>query len=350
DGALRPASGSWDLGAYKYGNADTTAPTISLTAPANNATVSGVSVTVSANASDNVGVAGVQFKLNGTNLGAEDTSAPYSVTLNTMALINGTHTLSAVARDAAGNQTTASVRSIIVSNPPPSVALTSPANGANYTAPAAINLAASVVANGHTITRVQFFNGTTLLGEDLTAPYSFTWNSVAAGSYNLSARAVYGAGSTVASTSRSVSVTSASPSSITFAATSGIITAPFVAANGTISQPAYTGVTTGGRAAYTFTVSTAGDYLVSVMVNAPNDSANSLFVNIDAEPADPTMIWDIPIASGLTERTVAWRGSGTFDNAQFAPKVFSLSAGTHTLIVRGREANCQLGNITIRRK
>ena len=57
---------------------DTTPPTVSVTAPAAGATVSGTNVTVSANASDNVGVAGVQFKLDGANLGAEDTSAPYS--------------------------------------------------------------------------------------------------------------------------------------------------------------------------------------------------------------------------------------------------------------------------------
>jgi len=62
--------------------ADTTAPTVSLSAPANGATVSGASVNVSANASDNVGVAGVQFKLDGANLGAEDTASPYSVTWN----------------------------------------------------------------------------------------------------------------------------------------------------------------------------------------------------------------------------------------------------------------------------
>jgi len=352
DGATRPASGPWDLGACEVGTAaDSTAPTVSLTAPANSATVSGVSVTVSANASDNVGVAGVQFKLDGTNLGVEDTTAPYGVTLNTMTLASGTHTLTAVARDAAGNQTTASSRSIIVNNPTPSVALTAPVSGASYTAPATINLAASVVANGNTITKVQFYQGTTLLGEDASAPYNFTWSSVAAGSYSLSARAVYGAGSTVASTPTSVSVASTPPSSgLTLAAGSGTITAPFVVANGTISQPAYTGVTVGGRAAYAFTISTPGDYLVSAQVNAPNDGANSLFVNIDAEPADPTMIWDIPITSGLIERTVAWRGTGTFDSAQFAPKVFNLSAGTHTLIVRGREANCQLGSITIRPK
>ena len=53
-------------------NADTTAPTVSITAPANNATVQNT-VTVSANAADNVGVVGVQFKVDGTSVGAEDT-------------------------------------------------------------------------------------------------------------------------------------------------------------------------------------------------------------------------------------------------------------------------------------
>lgn len=452
DGATRAASGAWDLGVYKYGTTtDTTPPTISLTAPANNATISGLSVTVSATASDNVGVAGVQFKLNGANLGGEDTSAPYSIALNTTTLINGTHTLSAVARDAAGNQTTATAVSVLVNNlvntpptvssianqtitagtstgplaftvsdletaagsltvlssssnptvvpnsgvvfggsgssrtvtvtpaanqtgtatinvtvsdgqlnrtmsfvvtvnalPLPVVTLTSPVNGASYPAPATISLAASVTPNGNTISKVQFYQGATLLGEDTTAPYSFTWSSVNAGSYNLGARAVYGAGSTVASPTVSATVTSASPpSGLTFAATSGTIIAPFVATDGAISQPAYTGVTEGGRAAYNFTITNAGNYTVSVLVNAADDGANSLFVNIDAEPADPTMIWDIPLTSGFVERTVAWRGNGTPEVNEFAPKVFTLAAGTHTLIVRGREANCQLASFTI---
>src|SRR6185436_12884416 len=56
---------------------DTTAPTVSISAPANGATVTG-NTTVSATASDNVGVVGVQFKLDGANLGAEDTSSTYS--------------------------------------------------------------------------------------------------------------------------------------------------------------------------------------------------------------------------------------------------------------------------------
>ena len=55
---------------------------------------------VTANAADNVGVAGVQFRLDGANLGAEDTTSPYSVSWNTTAVANGSHTLTAVARDA----------------------------------------------------------------------------------------------------------------------------------------------------------------------------------------------------------------------------------------------------------
>ena len=85
---------------------DTTAPTVSVTAPANGATVSGT-VTLTATASDNVGVAGVQFLVDGASrLGSEDTTAPYGVSWNTTTVANGTHTLTAVARDAAGNTNT----------------------------------------------------------------------------------------------------------------------------------------------------------------------------------------------------------------------------------------------------
>ena len=101
---------------------DTTAPTVTLTAPSAG-TVSGT-VTVTASASDNVGVAGVQFRLQGANLGAEDTTSPYSTSWNTTTVPNGSYTLTAIARDAAGNTTTAAPRTVTVSNtstpPPPS--------------------------------------------------------------------------------------------------------------------------------------------------------------------------------------------------------------------------------------
>jgi outer membrane protein assembly factor BamB len=97
---------------------DTTPPTVSITSPAGGATVSG-SVTVAANASDDTGVVGVQFKLDGANLGGEDGSAPYSVTWDTTGAAAGTHTLTAVARDAAGHTTTSQDVAVTVDNSAP---------------------------------------------------------------------------------------------------------------------------------------------------------------------------------------------------------------------------------------
>jgi hypothetical protein len=105
---------------------DTTPPTVAVTAPGAGATVSGGSVAISANASDNVGVVGVQFKLDGVNVGSEDSAAPYSISWNSSAATNGSHTLTAVARDAAGNRATSAAVTVTVNNalPPSSGSIT----------------------------------------------------------------------------------------------------------------------------------------------------------------------------------------------------------------------------------
>jgi glucose/arabinose dehydrogenase/PKD repeat protein len=92
-------------------------PSVSITAPVGGATVSGT-ITVTASASDDVAVGGVQFQLDGAALGAEDTAAPYSVPWLTNAASNGSHRLTAVARDGAGHQTTAAPVDVTVNNPP----------------------------------------------------------------------------------------------------------------------------------------------------------------------------------------------------------------------------------------
>ena len=94
---------------------DVVPPVVSIVSPTSGATVSGV-VTVSANASDAVGVAGVQFKVDGVNLGAEDVAAPYDIPLNTTLITNGAHTVTAVARDLGGNTTTSAAVGFTVAN------------------------------------------------------------------------------------------------------------------------------------------------------------------------------------------------------------------------------------------
>jgi hypothetical protein len=87
---------------------DTTAPTVAMTAPDGQSTVNGT-IAVSANATDDVGIVHVQFKLDGNPLGNPQTTAPFTLTWNTTTTTNGSHTLSAAARDAAGNSSESSV-------------------------------------------------------------------------------------------------------------------------------------------------------------------------------------------------------------------------------------------------
>ena len=108
--------------------------------------MSGTTVAVSTTAADDVAVAGVQFKLDGANLGAEQTAGPYGLTWDSTPTVNGNHTLTAVARDAAGNTTTATAVVVTVNNvdgTPPAVAITAPANGATVAGTATVSASAS---------------------------------------------------------------------------------------------------------------------------------------------------------------------------------------------------------------
>jgi len=92
---------------------DTILPVVSITNPLNNAILNGV-VSITADATDNSGVVGVQFKVDGKNIGVEDLTNPYSVDWNTNKVVNGAHLLTAIARDAAGNSKTSAVINITV--------------------------------------------------------------------------------------------------------------------------------------------------------------------------------------------------------------------------------------------
>ena len=190
---------------------DTTNPSVALTAPANGATVSGAAVPLTATASDNVGVQSVQFRVNGSDLGAADTTSPYATTWDTTGLANGNYTLSAVARDAAGNTATSSVV-VTVSNAapdttPPNVSMTAPANGATVSG-TSVAVAASASDNVG-VQSVQFkLDGNDLGAADTTSPYGVTWNSTTAtnGTHALTAVAKDAAGNTKTATSVSVTV------------------------------------------------------------------------------------------------------------------------------------------------
>jgi hypothetical protein len=154
-------------------------------------------------------VAGVQFLLDGAPLGPEDTAPPYSISWNTTGATNGAHTLSARARDAAGNLTTSAAVTVTVSNDttPPTVSITAPANGATVSGKITLSATAS---DNVGVAGVQFLvDGVAVGAEVLKAPYSTTWKSTPGGigTHTVSARARDAAGNQTTSTAVQVTVT-----------------------------------------------------------------------------------------------------------------------------------------------
>lgn len=96
-------------------------------------------------------------------------------------------------------------------NQPPVCALTAPGHGASHTAPASIVLSATASDSDGSVARVEFYAGASKIGEDTSAPYTFTWSNVATGSYTLSARAVDNQGAAGSSANVSITVATTPP-------------------------------------------------------------------------------------------------------------------------------------------
>ena len=195
-------------------NATNAPPTVSLTAPADGAAYTlPVTVILSATASgieDNTPITRVDFYHGSTLIGGS-TAAPYATTWTPTTA--GTYGLTAIATDSAGGVTNSAARTVTVqgANQLPNVSLTSPVANQSFTAPANISLAAMASDADGNIARVEFFQGSTLIGSATAAPYGAAWNNVPAGNYILTAKATDDLGATRSSTAVSITVTGGGP-------------------------------------------------------------------------------------------------------------------------------------------
>jgi len=168
-------------------------PSVSVTAPAAGAVVTGP-VTVAAQATDDAGVTAVQFKLDGADLGPEDTGPPFTTEWDARLSTEGPHTLSAVARDAAGRRTTSAPVGVTVVHDavPPVVSITSPTPGS---AVAGIVTVTTQASDDRGVAKVELWVDDTRLAVGTAAPFSFAWDTTvdAPGSHTLVARAYDGA-------------------------------------------------------------------------------------------------------------------------------------------------------------
>ena len=183
-----------------------TPPVVTLTAPANGTTFTALAnIPVVATASDTDGsIARVEFFANGTLIGFP-TAPPYAITYTGVG--PGTYVITAKAFDNDGNSTVSAARTVTVTAPPPTVTLTSPANGGSYQAPASIAIAGTATSVAGTITRLEVFANGILIGTPRGAPFSFTYSGVSAGTYAIHAVAHDSNGNSAVSSTTTVSVT-----------------------------------------------------------------------------------------------------------------------------------------------
>ncbi|GAB3203140.1 hypothetical protein GCM10027293_31890 [Pontibacter aydingkolensis] len=204
------------------------APIVALTSPTSGASfASGNPITLSANATDVDGkVTKVEYFSGSIKLG-EAVTAPYA--FNWANATAGTYNLTAKATDdknatkvsaAVSVTVTASIAQTPTQNQVPSITITSPKASATFTAGNAITITADASDTDGKISKVEFFSGTTKLGETTTAPYTYSWTNATAGSYSLTAKATDDKGATKASAAVAITV-AAGPTAGTTPPTTG---------------------------------------------------------------------------------------------------------------------------------
>jgi Tol biopolymer transport system component len=288
------------------------APSVGIVSPIPNATiVVGTTQTVTATAAattPGATISKVQFFANGASLGTIN-SAPYSVTWTPATA--GSVSLTAIATDSNGTQTTSPAVVVTVTNgptTPPSVSITAPASGSSLSVNAPHTITASATAVNGNITSVQFFANNVSIGTTTTYPYSTTWTPTSLGTYALTATATDNNGATVTSSANAISVIDPSPSGPTVSVTNPIAGTSVVVgtpqqlavnaadAVGIISVQFFVnGQTLGGPVTtYPFTTiwtpTTPGIYTISAQAtNSTGHQVTSANVAITATAASPSL-------------------------------------------------------------
>ncbi len=252
-------------------------PTVSLTAPAANSVLTAPpQIMLAAEAADADGtIAKVDF-FQGVTLIGTATAAPYGFVWSNPP--PGNYSLTAVATDNLGASAISAPVSLII-NAPPTVALTSPAPNQVVTAPANVTLTANATDADGTITKVEFYNGATLLGTATSAPYGFTWTNVPAGAYSLTAKATDNQGATSTSSPVSllvdappaVTLTSPTAGAVAIAPASFTLTATATDSDGTIAKVEFfqgatlIGTATGAPYSFAWTNVAPGSYSLTAV-------------------------------------------------------------------------------------
>ncbi|HEY0029875.1 MAG TPA: PQQ-dependent sugar dehydrogenase [Bacteroidia bacterium] len=151
----------------------------------------------------------------------------------------------------------------------PVVSITSPSNNTTYSNPSNITFNANATSSGGSITKVEFFNGSSLIGQDYTAPYSYTWMNVSTGTYTITAKATNNTGQVGTSSPITVVVQGCGTPIITPLGTTTMCSGSVTLKTATLSGGSYQwkkdGVDISGATAASYTASSSGEYQVKVI-------------------------------------------------------------------------------------
>lgn len=303
------------------------APTVSISSPADNATfLVGQSIQVSAIATDSDGTVSLVKLFNGGTLVGTETQAPYEYTINNAEA--GTYTLTAVATDNNGLESTSSPISVIVeaaetTNEPPSVAITSPSNNTAFTEGESVTLQVDTGDTDGQVVSVTYYQGTEVIASVTEQPFDYKLTNLAAGDYALTAKALDDDGSESQSTlvtftvnapivinnqPPSISITTPSPNTTVEAGSNITIAASAVDNDGSVVRVSfYDGDTLLGTAStspYQFTInnlSNTAHQFSAVALDGGGLEAKSQIVSINVtntqvvtDPVVPEPVEEVP--------------------------------------------------------
>ncbi|MEO8592799.1 MAG: Ig-like domain-containing protein [Candidatus Solibacter sp.] len=333
------------------------APTVSMTSPAAGPVAN--TVTLTANATSTVGVASVQFRLDGANLGAPVTvgGPNYSTTWNTLTAGNGSHSLTAIATDTVGQTTPSAGVTVSVSNsgPAPTVSITAPAPG---------NVSGNVAITANTTTTlaiasVQFKLGGTNLGPPVTGAgptFSMTWNTFASGNgpFSLTALVTDSIGQTGTSSAVQVTVANVGPP----APSGQIVNLDRTTAgswkglygqegyiipntpNDFSATPSWATITGTGSTHYVYSGFASTTYAYGLLKPDPaTDRIVSVFPTNGG--AGTSMSWDVNISDSLTHQVALY--CLDFDTNARAQTIQVLNANTNAVLATTSIANYHTG-------
>ena len=309
------------------------APTVSLTSPTVLSYTAPATVSIAANAADADGsISKVEF-YQGTTLLTTKTASPYTYSWTQVAA--GNYTITAKAYDNLNAVTISAAINITVTatgtNTPPTVSITAPANNATFTPPATVNITANAADADGSVSKVEFYNGATLLGSDATAPYAFNWTNVASGNYSITAKAYDNLNATTTSAVVAITVNAAptvsltSPTILSYTAPATVLLAANAAdTDGSISKVEFynntTLIATKTASPYTFswTGVAAGTYVITAKATDNSNAAitsSSVTITVAASGGTCTaQVWSATATYGTAGTAVQYNGIKYLNN------------------------------------